>query len=206
MLEIPIHRQKFPPPQQPLRPSACDFTYYPHPYYDFPSIVSHVHPRFVICNSGSKLEADVFKWQTQYEAHKDDLAKVQAIWNSWRMAILKGPFVTRIPVDDNPDIKDDDSHKTTPHRIRRSTRPKRKAPEEQLSPTPQGSKQQKLMDNGMWLDDETLHEFDKQAPLHPSQIGFKDQFILDWLTKITRSGQEVEVPVDRGVKDFGIVH
>lgn len=204
MLEVPIHRQKFPPPQQPLRPSACDFTYYPHPYHDFPTIVSHVHPRFVICNSGSKLEADVFKWQMQYEVHKDDLAKVQAIWNLWRMAIPKGPFVTRISVDDDPDIKDDDSHKTTPCRIRRSTRPKRKAPEEQHSPTPQGSKQQKLMDSGMWLDDETLHEFDNQVPLHPSCTGFKDQFILDWLTKITRSGQEVEV--DHGVPDFGIVH
>ena len=65
-------------------------SFIPHPYHDFPTIVSHVHPRFVICNSGSKLEADVFKWQMQYKAHQDDLAKVQAIWNSWRMAIPKG--------------------------------------------------------------------------------------------------------------------
>ena len=101
--------------------------------------------------------------------------------------------MTTISVDDDPDVKDDDSHKTTPRRIRRTTRPKRKAPEEQHSPTPQASKQQKLMDNDMWLDDETLLELDKQMPLHPSRIGFKDQFILDWLTSITRSRQEVEV-------------
>ena len=194
MSEIPIHRQTFPSSQQSLRPSACDFTYYPYPYHGFPTIVSHVHPRFVICNSGSKLEADVFQWQFQYEAHKYDLAKVQAIWNSWKMAIPKGPFVTRIPVDDEPDIKDDDSHKTKPRRICRlgSTRPKRKGPEEQHSPTPQSSKQRKLMDNDMWLDDETLHDVDKQMPCDFSHIGSKDQFILDWLTKITRSEQGVE--------------
>ena len=76
--------------------------------------------------------------------------------------------------------------------------------QEQHTSTPLGSKQQKLMDSGMWLDDETLHEFDNQVPLHPNCIGFKDQFILDWFTKITRSGQEVEV--DHGVPDFGVVH
>jgi hypothetical protein len=147
-----------------LRPFAYDFTYYPYPYHDFPIIISHVHPRFVICNSGFKLEADVFKWQIHYEAHRDDLAKVQAIWNSWRKVIPKGPFVTKITVEDNPDVNNDDSHKTTPRRIHRCTGPKRKVPEEQSSPTPKGSKQQRVVDNDVWLDDDTA----SPIPLAPA--------------------------------------
>jgi len=202
MWEILIHRQKFPPPARPLHPFACDFTYYPHPYHDFPVITSHVHPRFIICNSGSKLEVNLLKWQTDYEARKNDLTKVQAIWNSWKRTVPTGGFIKKVSVDDSSDVKDDDSQKTTPRRVSRPTRPKRKFREEQHSPTPKSSKQQKPTDHDAWLDDETLHELDQRTSFYTNGAGFKKQMILDWLSIVSDSGCEVEAACgDVGLRD-----
>jgi len=117
MWGIPIHRQKDPPPGPSVPLLAEDFTYYPYPYHGFPTIESHVHPRFIICNSGSKLEAasDPFQWQKGHEASTiNDLAKVQAIWNSWKEVIPTGEFLAKTSDGGDPDIKDDNSQRTTP--------------------------------------------------------------------------------------------
>ncbi len=69
MWELPICRPKSPLPDPPMKPptNVKDFfTLHFYPYHDFPTIKSHVHPRFIICNSGSKLEDDLFSWGKAY--------------------------------------------------------------------------------------------------------------------------------------------
>ena len=196
MLGIPIHRQKFPPPDPPMRPPAEDFTYYPHPYHGFPTLESHVHPRFIICNSGSKLDSakELFKWQKEYEiSTRDDLARVQDIWNSWRRVVPTREFLRMTSRGGDPDIRDDNSQKTTSYRVLRSTRPKRKAAGEQASPTPKSSKQRTLQDGGAWLDDETLHEFDRQTSSQDDHKIPKSLRIREWLSGFSDSKCMAEV-------------
>ena len=182
MLEIPIHRQKSPPPDPPMPPPAESFTYCPHPYHNLPTIVSRVHPRFIICNSGSKLQDDLDPWQQKGdETINRGLRRVHAIWNSWRLGVPTREFLTKTSDGGDPDIKDDNSQKTTSHRVLRSTLPKRNAAGEQDSPTPKSSKQRTLQDGGAWLDDETLHEFDRQASSQNDHKIPKNQQIREWL-------------------------
>ncbi|KAH9178294.1 hypothetical protein EDB89DRAFT_1930442, partial [Lactarius sanguifluus] len=175
MWEIPIHRQKPPPSDSPMRPPPKDFfNYYLYPYHDFPTIESHVHPRFIICNSGAKL--------------------VQVIWNSWRQAVLTPEFLEKTPEGGDPDIEDDSSEKTTPRRahLRRTPR-QRKAAGGQDSPAPKSSKQQTLQDSGIRLDGETLHEFDRQSSSHNGLTNPKNQRIRDWLGGFSDSKCMAEV-------------
>ncbi|KAH9058353.1 hypothetical protein EDB87DRAFT_1626195 [Lactarius vividus] len=183
MWEIPIHRQKSPPPDLPMRPPPTDFfNYYLYPYHDFPTIESHVHPRFVICNSGSKLGAAT----GVYETTKDGLAKVLAIWNSWKQVVPTREFIEKTSEGGDPDIEDDSSQKTTPHRVqRRRTLHKRKAAGGQDSPVSKSSKRQTPQDGGIRLDGETLHEFDRQSSSHNGLTIPKNQWIRDWLGGIS---------------------
>ncbi|KAH9174455.1 hypothetical protein EDB89DRAFT_2228224 [Lactarius sanguifluus] len=95
MRGVPIHRRKD-ILHQPIR--ADDFTYYPHPYH------------------GSKLdESGLLQWQA-HETRKDDLAKVVAIWNSWKQEVPTGEFVEKTSEDGDPDIIGD-------HKSEKTTRP-----------------------------------------------------------------------------------
>ncbi|KAH9178779.1 hypothetical protein EDB89DRAFT_978543 [Lactarius sanguifluus] len=156
MRGLAIPRQQFLPPK-PMEPSTEDFSHYHYPYHDFPTIESHVHPRFIICNSGSKLRHDLFPWHKGYGARTDDLTKVAAIWNSWRRVVPTGEIVEKTPEDGDPDIKDSNSQAT--HCVYRSPHHKRKATEEHDSSMPKSSKRRTLQD-GVSLNDETLHAFD----------------------------------------------
>ncbi|KAH9015416.1 hypothetical protein EDB84DRAFT_1582187 [Lactarius hengduanensis] len=129
--------------KSPLRPiHLCDppledfFNHYLYPYHDFPTIESHVHPRFIICNSGAKLVAATGLYETTNL--KDDLVKVQVIWNSWMKAVLTKEFLEKTSDGADPDIEDDSSEKTTPRRaqLRRTFR-QRKAAGGQDSPRAQ---------------------------------------------------------------------
>ncbi|KAH9038082.1 hypothetical protein EDB85DRAFT_1888140 [Lactarius pseudohatsudake] len=148
-MQQPIYRQKSPPLGHlaaPMEPPAEDPTYYPYPYHDFPTIKSRVHPSFIICNSGFKLEGRWFQWKKEYETRKLDLAKLCDIWYSWknpRAAPTGGSASTPDASDGGPDIEDDggtgtdiednSSQRTTPCRVHRSTRLGRKVAGEQES-------------------------------------------------------------------------
>ena len=79
---VPIHRQNSLPTDEDSPP--LDFTLYTHPYHDFPTIVSHVHPRFVICNAGAKLMSPTV-WPVDVRA--DDMMKIVNIWKTWSRVV-----------------------------------------------------------------------------------------------------------------------
>jgi hypothetical protein len=177
-----------------------DFTFYPHPYHDLPVIVSHVHPRFVICNTGSKLSS--IEWPADGRA--DDMIKVLNIWKRWRRAVNKGQpagqaFLNN-PRNGGSEFGDDNSEHTTSHR--RELR-KRKRPDQQGSPTPapKSSKQQRHADDGAWLDDDTLHELDQQTSTHVGEMGSKKRLILDWLNGVSTTGVEENVKGNKNALD-----
>ena len=179
MSQIPIHRQNTPPPGPlPDPPSTEDFIHYADPYGDLPTIESHVHPRFVICNSGLKLHKATLP--AGEGLLPKSLRRVLAIWRSWTKPVPSGDFVDKVIEREDPNVEDNNSQRTAPHRVLRSSRNKGKAAGEQGSPTPKSksSRQRALQDGGVWLDDETLHEFNS------SDGGFtipKNLWIMDWL-------------------------
>lgn len=190
MLLVPIHRQHSPPIQG--KPPV-DFTLHSHPYPEFPTIVSHVHPRFVLCNAGAKVVEDFEVWAKQ-GVPESVIRKVACIWTAWtkevgRKRIEERAFLNRR--HDNPDADDNNSERTANHRVASSAL-KRKLPEHQGSPTPaqKGSKRQKLADGGGWLDDETLREFDQQASMHVEERRSKKQLVLNWLNGLDRRQEE----------------
>ncbi|EDR02510.1 uncharacterized protein LACBIDRAFT_332305 [Laccaria bicolor S238N-H82] len=65
--------------------SASAFKTYVYPYEDFPTIVSHVHPRFVIFNTGQKLDKfskikAFFKGNGDVDKRLKDVVKIYANW------------------------------------------------------------------------------------------------------------------------------
>ena len=118
--------------------------------------------------------------------------KVRDTWESWKRTVPSREFVKKLLKRSDPDIEDDNSQRTASHRVLRSTRPKRKDAEEQASPTLKSSKQRALQDGGVWLDDDTLHEFGRQTSLHGSLVNSKNQCILDWLKGFSDPKVEVQ--------------
>jgi hypothetical protein len=186
MLNVPIHRQNSFPTDEDKPP--LDFSFYPHPYDDFPVIVSHVHPRFVICNTGAKLLSST--------AWPEDVwnLKIQNIWKTWSQPVdrsqLDGQVLSFLNCkNDDPDGGDHDSVHTSTRRVLCNSL-KRKRSEQQGSPTPapKSSKQQRLADDGTWIDDETLREFDQQSSTHVGEMKSKKQLTLDWLNGVSTTG------------------
>ena len=61
------------------------FMTFVYPYENFPVIVSHIHPRFVICNSGQKLH-DLDKFEAFQKGDKeldDRLEKASLLYYEW---------------------------------------------------------------------------------------------------------------------------
>jgi len=90
MKSVPIHRRD---ETLPISPSA--FKKFVYPFEEFPTIVSHVHPRFVICNAGLKFgNVNVlyaFAGAKKGELH-DALLKVIHIYEEWSRVPLPNDF------------------------------------------------------------------------------------------------------------------
>jgi len=187
MLCVPIHRQNSLPIEG---APPVDFTLYSYPYHNFPTIVSHVHPRFVLCNAGLKIVQDYDTWEKQ-AVRNDDIANVFDIWTAWckqvRPTLQGAKAFFNNPHNGGSDLGDNNSEYTTNHR--RELR-KRKLPEQQGSPAPKSSKRPRPADDGAWLDDETLREFDRQAS---TRVEDKKQLILEWLTVISTTAVKEDV-------------
>ena len=196
MIFVPIHRQNSLPTEG---SPPVDFTLYTHPYHNFPTIISHVHPRFVLCNTGSKVENAHKVWLNQ-GVRKQDLAKAFNIWLAWSRRVSDRPegqaFLNNLPNSD-PDLADDDSVHTNNHRVLRSGA-KRNFPEQQGSHTPaqKSSKQQRLADDGAWLDEETLREFNQQTSTHVEEMKSKKELVLEWLNGVSNTGVKESSSLD----------
>ena len=199
MLHVPIHRQNSLPTDENEPP--VDYTFYPHPYHNFPVIVSHVHPRFVICNTGAKLLGPT-DWPV--DLLNLDMLKIQGIWKAWSQLVDRskpdGQAFVNNPYNGDPDFGDNDSLRTSSHRQELR---KRKGPEQQGSPTPasKSSKKQRPADDGTWLDDDTLHEFDQQTSTHAGGMRSKKQLILDWLNGVSTTEVKESVKGNKNVLD-----
>ena len=185
---VPIHRQNSIPTDEDAPP--LDFTLYTHPYHNFPTIVSHAHPRFIICNAGAKLASnlDVHVWSKQGD-WLEEMTMINEIWNAWSKVVDQDQPDRRAFVQTKPsnhNISDSDSQHTTRHRMLRK-RLKRKGLEEQSSPPRRNSKRQKGVNNSAWLDDEILRELNQQASSHAEGMVRKRRSVLDWLGGISNT-------------------
>jgi len=96
MRSVPIHRLVShsnlgaPPPTD-------AYVYFAHPYSMLDPFISHVHPRFIICDAGRKLKEGgaslAFAFSRLHPTHVRVLEMVVDIWTAWTT------------VADNPDFK-----------------------------------------------------------------------------------------------------
>lgn len=188
---VPIHRQNSIPTDEDAPP--IDFTLHTYPYHSFPTIISHAHPRFIICNAGAKLAGNLDVWSKQ-GVKLEDMIMINDIWNSWSKVVDQDQpdgraFLQTKPSNGN--ISDSDSQHTARHRVLRR-RLKRKSPETQSSPPRRNSKRQKGVNNNAWLDDETLREFNQQRFSRAEGMNRKRQSVLAWLGGISNTEVRAE--------------
>jgi hypothetical protein len=112
MWDVPIHRQKLPLPPPPCtcatahgRPQAL-LPLRLSTIHTMASITSHFMPHFVICNSGFKVDSNLYKWLQNYGTYAGEVAKVHAIWRAWTRVNPHGrggEFIQKISDGDDPD-------------------------------------------------------------------------------------------------------
>ncbi|KAF8870407.1 hypothetical protein CPB84DRAFT_1855579 [Gymnopilus junonius] len=106
MMSIPIHRQ-VDSPNRPVIPREKHFTYHHFPFHSFPTIKSHVHPRYVIFNAGQKMANRLY-----YElTFRNELKSVKAIYDAWiEPAPLLPEWETAEDKEDKEGDRDDKSN------------------------------------------------------------------------------------------------
>ncbi|GLB35617.1 hypothetical protein LshimejAT787_0211820 [Lyophyllum shimeji] len=217
MRMIPIHRQANPPaianpinnqpPPQPPLPAKDDFTFFVHPYDDFPVIASHVLPRFALYDAGRKICGNLaVGYRKQHPALRQQLDKVEKIYEAWTKelddgapdvdAFLNGGGDDSSQGDHGKDDEFGGNDANSDRTGKGRAYPARKRPDTDDG-SPGGSKrqrqgysskQQRLVEDGTaWLDDVTLREFDQQASLG-EKSDCKEHFVLEWLTGVGKEG------------------
>ena len=90
MRNVPIHRR-----DETLQISSSAFNKFVYPFEGFPTIVSHVHPRFVICNAALKIgdldALDAFARGEEGELY-NALLQVAHIYEGWSNVHLPNDF------------------------------------------------------------------------------------------------------------------
>ncbi|KAF8880888.1 hypothetical protein BD779DRAFT_1547656 [Infundibulicybe gibba] len=83
MRRVPIHRQVTHPSEW-THVKASDFTFLGFPFAEF-TVISHTHPKFVICNAGQKLTTDEndIAYKGAHPGSADLFDKVAAIYRAW---------------------------------------------------------------------------------------------------------------------------
>ena len=177
-----------------------------HPFHGFPVIKSHVHPRFVICNSGGKLKKSVFL-QVQYRSlnpsRRNALDQIKEIYESWtepdiipKEFIDAGALHQEKPSDDPPDDK------TEPRRLRSHTKEKRTFPPLAGDGSSKPSKRPKSggANDSAWLDDATLGELE---PDQSPKKAWHDKvaWIQSWVGQVPMDATVEEIPMDIEVAD-----
>ena len=176
--------------------SADAFVTHVYPFTGFPTITSHVHPRFVLYNTGSKLSgARSVAYGRANPQLLPTFRDVIAIYKAWTSSRIPEDFYSE---DLPPNTRLEDAYldnKTSPRRIPFGK--KRSAPQAQGTPT-RKSKRAKTgggKDCG-WLDDATLTELDHdRSPKKAWEE--KVAWIQAWVRSLPLDTMDVdEVPMD----------
>ena len=177
-----------------------------HPFHGFPVIKSHVHPRFVICNSGGKLKKSVFL-QVQYRSlnpsRRNALDQIKEIYESWIDSnIVPREFTDAEALHQEKPSDDPPDDKTEPRRLRSHTREKRTFPPLAGDGSPQPSKRPKSggANDSAWLDDATLGELE---PDQSPKKAWHDKvaWIQSWVGQVPMDATVEEIPMDVEVAD-----
>ncbi|KDR69917.1 hypothetical protein GALMADRAFT_230281 [Galerina marginata CBS 339.88] len=89
------HRQLSIPPEGVMSMADIEFKYHPYPFPNFPPLISHIHPRFVILHAGQLLSRALVDGSATgiqallqvYPQHKDAMEKIVAIYEAWTAPI-----------------------------------------------------------------------------------------------------------------------
>jgi hypothetical protein len=85
MISVPIHRLTEAGDPAVDAPAAA-YTHFAHPYDHFVTLISHVHPGFVICDAVRKLAWYSLRTRALavlYPDHNPIIDIIQAIWHAW---------------------------------------------------------------------------------------------------------------------------
>lgn len=59
------------------------FGHYTYPYHDFPVIISHIDPKFVIFDVIKKLDVDYGRWISQNNMFREEFLIMEQIFIAW---------------------------------------------------------------------------------------------------------------------------
>ncbi|EDR13614.1 uncharacterized protein LACBIDRAFT_292431 [Laccaria bicolor S238N-H82] len=141
------------------------------PFHQFPVIKSHVHPRFVICNSGGKLNKFVYstsRYNHFNPLHETALLHIKQIYESWtKEDIVPREFTASGPLHQENTPFDFPDDKTEHRRLRSHTKRKRISSPliEDVPSKPSRRAKSGGANDSVWLDDATLGELEPdQSP------------------------------------------
>lgn len=184
MKRVPIHCQRNNPDDDGSALKATDFTFYAYPYENFPVIISHVHPRYVIYNAGQKISRNCRTYLEEYPSLALDILGVKDTYEAWTSAPkYNDPFFETAVAPQDVDI-DSDSNATKKRRARgkaqkqnvqtagrqskrikeqRGVKPLQLELSEVKSPFTGTNRQEERIGSPSenWLDEQTLKELDE---------------------------------------------
>lgn len=175
--------------------SADAFTTHIYPFTEFLTITSHIHPRFVLCNSGMKLATGYLMAEYVFArlSLEPTLRNVVEIYEAWTSSQISPDFYAAAL---DPNIAEDDypDGKTSSQRAPNG----RKRPPRNRSPSERNPKKAKSEGNKdcAWLDDATLAELDHD-PSPKKAWEDKVAWIQAWVGRVPLDAMDVdEVPMD----------
>jgi len=202
MEQVPIHVQHS---EEDANDNAdFNFVCHMHPFHQFPLIKSHVHPRFVICNTGGKLKDSVYlagRYKSFNPSREDALDQIREIYESWtdldipREFTHTGALHQDKPSDDFPD------NQTEPRRLRLRKEKRIFSPlAGDGCPKPRKRLKSGGANDSAWLDDAPLGRLD---PDRSPKKAWQDKvaWIQSWVERIPTDATVEEIPMDIEVVD-----
>lgn len=181
------------------------FTAHTFPFHQFPEIRSHIHPRFVICNSGAKLVGtSLFGFSEGQEYLEEDLIKLFEIYKAWTKPCLPSDFPTQKTLRPNKPAGDFPDDQTEYGRLPLPpNQPKRIFPhlDGDSSPKPEAKRAKSGGANdSVWLDDATLGELNQDSS---PKKAWQDKlaWIQSWVGQVPLNVTVEEVPMDIDLAD-----
>ncbi|KAF8900753.1 hypothetical protein CPB84DRAFT_1778827 [Gymnopilus junonius] len=147
---------------------------YSFPYDDFPTIVSHVHPRFVIYHAGYCLSKNWIDFSYPHSKIRPTFIDIRSIYKLWTQHIPKNDhYFRQHPPHDQRDINDDRSQSSDCTRVERYNWKLGKPAEPLVTP----------------LDRSTLRAFNVLGSGQSS----KDDPVSHWLSQIPTSPHDFDM-------------